>query len=156
MSTATTAPASSTYPLTIYYESACPLCNAEMSNLMLRNTDGLLRFEDVSAPGFNAPPAGTTLHDLLELIHAQKADGSVIKGVEVFRLAYGAVGLGWVTAATRWPLIGTLADRAYPVLARNRHRIPRRLVTFLFETAARRAAQRAAERGHCTADTCAR
>lgn len=156
MSTATAAHASSTYPMTIYYESACPLCNAEMSNLMLRNTRGLLRFEDVSAPGFNDMPTGTTMNDLLDLIHAQKADGSVIKGVEVFRMAYEAVGLGWVTAATRWPVIGPLADRVYPVLARNRHRLPRPLVALLFETAARRAAERAAERGRCTQDTCVR
>ena len=27
------------YPLTLYYESACPLCKAEMQNLMLRNTE---------------------------------------------------------------------------------------------------------------------
>ena len=91
------------YPLTLYYESACPLCNAEMSNLMLRNAGDHLRFVDVSAPDFSELPAGTTMQDLLELIHARRADGRVIKGVEVFRLAYQAVGLGWVSAAMRWP-----------------------------------------------------
>jgi predicted DCC family thiol-disulfide oxidoreductase YuxK len=143
-----------TYPLTLYYESACALCNGEMSNLMLRNTEGKLRFVDVSAPGFDSPPPGTTLDDLLELIHAQKADGSVVRGVEVFRLAYRAVGLDWVVAPTDWLLLGGLADRAYPWIARNRHRIPRRLTHLLFETAARRAAQRAAA-NRCDADgTC--
>ena len=44
------------YPLTLYYESACPLCNAEMSNLMLRNTGGHLLFADVSAPDLPTCP----------------------------------------------------------------------------------------------------
>ena len=145
----------SIYPLTLYYESACPLCNAEMSNLMLRNTEGHLRFVDVSAPDFSELPEGTTMEDLLELIHARTADGRVIKGVEVFRLAYQVVGLGWVSAAMRWPLLRPLAERGYPVLARNRHRIPRGLVRLMFEGAVRRAAERSAA-ARCDAASCAR
>ncbi|HEV8689135.1 MAG TPA: DUF393 domain-containing protein [Ideonella sp.] len=140
-----------TYPLTLYYESACALCNSEMTNLMLRNTEGKLRFVDVSAPGFDSPPPGTTTADLLELIHAQRADGTVLRGVEVFRLAYRAVGLDWLIAPTSWPLLGRLADKLYPVIARNRHRIPRGLTHLLFETAVRRAAERAASR-RCSAE----
>lgn len=142
-----------TYPLTLYYESACPLCNAEMTNLMLRNTEGLLCFTDVSAPAFNDVPAGTTKQDLLDLIHARTVDGRVIKGVEVFRLAYDAVGLKGISSAMRLPVLGRLAEWVYPLLARNRHRIPRRLVGLLFEGAARRAAERAA-RARCDSGTC--
>lgn len=134
------------YPLTLYYESACALCNGEMTNLMLRNTEGKLRFVDVSAPDFDSPPPGTTTADLLELIHAQTADGRVLRGVEVFLHAYRAVGLGWIVEPTRWPVLGGLADRLYPMVARNRHRVPRFVSHLLFETAARRAAERAAER----------
>lgn len=134
------------YPLTLYYESACAMCNGEMSNLMLRNTEGKLRFVDVSAPDFDSPPPGTTRDDLLELIHGQTADGRVLKGVEVFRLAYRAVGLGWVVEPTNWPVLGPLADKLYPVVARNRHRVPRFVSHLLFETAVRRAAERAALR----------
>ncbi len=143
------------YPLTLYYESACPLCNAEMTNLMLRNTDGQLRFVDVSAPDFSDLPAGTTMHDLLNLIHARTADGRVIKGVQVFRLAYETVGLGWISSAIRLPVLGPLADWSYPLLARNRHRIPRRLVSLLFEGAVRRAAERSA-RARCDGESCSR
>lgn len=144
------------YPLTLYYESACALCNGEMTNLMLRNTEGKLRFVDVSAPGFDSPPPGTTVADLLELIHAQTADGRVLRGVEVFLHAYRAVGLGWVVEPTRWPVLGVLADKLYPVIARNRHKVPRVVSRLLFETTARRAAERAAQR-RCTPDgTCTR
>jgi predicted DCC family thiol-disulfide oxidoreductase YuxK len=141
------------YPLTIYYESACPLCHAEMHRLMLRNTGGLLWFADISAPDFGDIPAGTTMQDLLDLIHARTADGRVIKGVEVFRLAYDAVGLKGISYAIRLPVLGPLAEWAYPLLARNRHHIPRRLVALLFEGALRRAAERAA-RAHCRTTSC--
>jgi predicted DCC family thiol-disulfide oxidoreductase YuxK len=143
------------YPLTIYYESACPLCNAEMTNLMLRNTNQLLVFADVSAPGFNALPEGTTLQAMLELIHARRADGAVIKGVEVFRLAYEAVGMNRVASALRLPVLGWMADRSYPWVARNRHRFPRALIRLVFEGDVRRAAERAAE-ARCISATCAR
>jgi predicted DCC family thiol-disulfide oxidoreductase YuxK len=141
------------YPLTIYYESACPLCHAEMQNLMLRNTGGLLRFADVSAPDFSDIPAGTAMADLLGLVHARTADGRVLRGVGVFQLAYQAVGLGWVSSAMRLPVLGRMIEAAYPVLARHRHRIPRRLVSLLFEGALRRAAKRAA-RAHCGTTSC--
>jgi hypothetical protein len=46
----------------------------------------------------------------------------------------------------RMPLLRPLAEWGYPVLARNRHRIPRGLVRLLFEGAVRRAAERSALR----------
>ncbi len=134
----------SVYPLTLYYEAACALCNGEMTNLMLRNTGGLLKFVDVSAPDFKDLPPGTTLKDLMELIHAKKGDGTVIRGVEVFRLAYEAVGLGWVGGLLKVTPLKRLAELGYPMLARNRHRIPRWISHAVFETAIRRAAERAA------------
>ena len=144
----------SAYPLTLYYESACPLCNAEMRNLMLRNTGGLLNFVDVSAPGFSDCPPGTTLDDLMALMHGLTADGRVLRGVEVFRLAYSAVGIPQVAALTSLPLIAPLSERLYRVVARNRHRLPRRLITLMFETGLRRAAERAAQQAHCDDKRC--
>lgn len=144
------------YPLTIYYDASCPLCNGEMSNLMLRNVDGLLAFVDASPANFVSPLAGLSREDLMGLLHARKANGEVIRGVEVFRLAYSAVGLGWVTAPTSWPVLGWLADKAYPVLARNRYRIPRSLVAKLFEGVIRRAAEQAAQRPRCSDTSCQR
>jgi predicted DCC family thiol-disulfide oxidoreductase YuxK len=139
------------YPLTLYYESACALCNGEMTNLRLRNTEGLLRFVDVSDPAFDTPPPGTRKEDLLASMHGLKADGSVIRGVEVFRLAYAAVGLPGVTRALELPVVGPLAERLYPWIARHRHRVPRWVTHLLFETAIRRAAERAAVR-RCVPD----
>ena len=37
----------------------------------------------------------------MERIHAIQADGRIVQDVEVFRLLYEAVGLGWVYAVTK-------------------------------------------------------
>ncbi len=131
-----------TYPLTLLYEEACPLCKLEVDNLKARNTRGLLLFVDVSAPDFDPAPYGVPLSDMLEAIHAVKADGTMVKGVEVFRLAYGAVGLGWLTSPTGLPLLKPLFDRAYVHLARNRHWLSDKFAWLLSGIAAKRAEQR--------------
>lgn len=141
----------STYPLTLLYDEACPLCKLEIDNLKARNGEGLLRFVDVSAPDFDPAPYGVPLSDMLALIHAVKGDGSVVRGVEVFRLAYDAVGLGWITRPTGWPLLKPLFDRAYVHLARHRYFVSRRFAWLLFGIAAKRAERRsrACKEGYC-------
>ena len=49
-------------------------------------------------------------------------DGSLVEGLEVFRRAYAAVGLGWLLAPTRWPLVRDVAEAGYRLFARNRLR----------------------------------
>lgn len=135
---------STTYPLTIYYDASCSLCSAEIENLRVRDRAQRLVFVDASAANFESPLSGATREDLMNIIHARCADGRVVRGVEVFRLAYISVGLGWVATITRLPGVRQCADWAYPVLVRNRYRIPKVLVRLLFEGPAKRAAQRAA------------
>lgn len=146
---------SGTYPMTIYYDASCLLCNTEINNLQRRSTDDRLEFVDISAPGFTSLPPGVTLAQMMALIHARKADGSVIQGMEVFRLAYSAAGIGWVAGALGLPLIGALAERLYPWIARNRQRFPLFLVRWLFEMPVQRAAEKSAAQAHCKpADGC--
>ncbi len=118
-------PASNHYPLTLYFDAACPVCNLEMDNLKARNTEGLLRFVDISDPAFDPAPLGVSLQALNGLLHAQRPDGSLVIGVEVFRLAYGAVGLGHWTAPTQWRLVAPWIDQAYAMFARNRYGLSR-------------------------------
>jgi predicted DCC family thiol-disulfide oxidoreductase YuxK len=92
------------FPLTLLYDGTCPLCNLEMDNLKARNTAGLLKFVDISAPLFDPAPYGATLAEMNGLIHAVLPDGCLVIGVEVFRMAYNAVGLGHLTAPTGWPV----------------------------------------------------
>jgi predicted DCC family thiol-disulfide oxidoreductase YuxK len=134
------------YPLTLMYDGACPVCNLEMDNLKHRNTQGLLAFIDIASPGFDALPYGATLAEMNGLIHAVRPDGSLVIGVEVFRLAYGAVGLGQLTAPTAWPLLRPLIDAAYAIFARNRYGFSRAFMPLLSALRRARAKGRTAGR----------
>jgi predicted DCC family thiol-disulfide oxidoreductase YuxK len=139
------------YPLTLLYDGACPVCNLEMDNLKARNTEGLLQFVDISVPFFDTAPYGATLEEMNGLIHAQRPDGTLVVGVEVFRLAYGAVGLGHLTAPTGWPLIKPLVDAAYAMFTRNRYATSRLAMPLITRISAVRAAKRSQA---CTQDRC--
>ncbi len=114
---------STDYPLTLFFDGRCPVCRTEMTMLGSRHRSRRLRFEDVHAEGFT-PPAGATLADLLAAIHARTADGRIVVGVETLRLAYRAVGLGWLVAPTAWPLLRGPSERAYRWFARHRFEMP--------------------------------
>jgi predicted DCC family thiol-disulfide oxidoreductase YuxK len=131
------------FPLTLLYDGACPVCNLEMDNLKARNTAGMLKFVDIAAPFFDPAPYGTSLEAMNGLIHAARPDGSLVIGVEVFRLAYGAVGLGHLAAPTGWPLFKPAFDVAYKVFARNRYGISSAVGPVLTRVAAWRATKRA-------------
>ena len=130
------------YPLTLLYDESCPICKLEVENLKARNRQNHLQFIDVSVPDFDTSPYGVSQEEMMAIIHAVKPDGSLVKGVEVFRLAYTAVGLGWITAATAWPIFRPISDWAYRHIARNRYRLSGRFSGILFRLAAKRAEQR--------------
>ena len=130
------------FPLTLLYDGACPVCNLEMDNLKARNTAGKLKFVDISVPFFDTTPYGATLAQMNGLIHAVRADGQRVVGVEVFRLAYGAVGLGHLTTATGWPVLKPAFDAAYAVFARNRYAVSAAFMPLLERVRAHRAAKR--------------
>lgn len=142
------------YPLTLYYDASCPLCNAEMSNLMLRNTAGRLAFVDASAADFTSPVAGLDRAQMMVAMHGVWADGRVSRGVDAIHEAYVAVGLGHLTAFTQWPGVSACLAWLYPRFARNRHLVPRWLVHVVFEGPIRRAAQAAHGRMDCRATGC--
>src|SRR3954452_6282278 len=112
-----------TYPLTLLYDAQCPVCALEMDHLRARGRDGRLLFIDIAQPGFDAGRFGLGFEAVDAEIHAIRPDGSVIKGVEVLRLAYAAVGLGWVMHPTGWAPLRPLFDLGYRVFARHRRRI---------------------------------
>lgn len=108
----------------VLYDGDCPLCRREIAGLRkLDRGRGRIDFEDIAALGFDAARYGTDHATLMARIHAVLPDGRLIEGVEVFRRAYAAVGLGWLLAPTRWPGLRRLADAGYRWFARNRLRL---------------------------------
>src|SRR5579862_4847317 len=105
------------------YDGECPFCLREVRWLRRRNHRGHLAFEDVSTSDFDPTPYRATREELLGVIHGVFPDGKVVSGVEVFRQAYRAIGLGWLLAPTGWPGLRWIFDRLYRVFARNRIRL---------------------------------
>lgn len=107
----------------ILIDGECPLCRHEARLLQrLDRGRGLLALTDIAAPGFDAASIGRTFEDVMGSIHGVTEDGRVVSGMEVFRRAYGAVGLGWVLAPTGWPVLRPIFDRMYRWFAANRLR----------------------------------
>jgi predicted DCC family thiol-disulfide oxidoreductase YuxK len=146
------------FPLTLLYDASCPVCRLEMHALrerdLAKHPDApLLRLVDMSAPGFDAAPYGATLSEMNALIHAMRPDGSLVVGVEVFRLAYGAVGLGKWFAPTGWCWLKPLFDWAYALFARNRYGFSRAM-TPLIEWIERRRIDKTAQRALAASRAC--
>ena len=117
--------------LTIFCDASCPVCSLEMGMLRRRDVAGRLRWVDISAPGFDASAHGFLHRDLDAVIHGVRADGQVVRGLDVLRQAYGAAGLGRWVALTRWPGLRAPSDAAYRLFARHRHAISHALAPWL-------------------------
>jgi predicted DCC family thiol-disulfide oxidoreductase YuxK len=147
----TTHSQASNYPLTLLYDANCAVCSLEMDHLRERNRDARLVFVDISAPGFDPAPYGVTLDAMNAEIHGLRPDGSMLRGVLVLRLAYAAVGLGWVLSPTGWAPLRPLFDAGYRVFARHRQSISRVSGPLIQAVRARRMAKRMQA---CSAGVC--
>src|SRR5437868_4332306 len=144
----------SIYPLTLFYDAACPVCALEMDHLRETDRYGWLRFADIAAPGFDASVHGSTLADMDAEIHGLCDDGTMLRGVEVLRLAYDAVGLGWVMRPTGWGPLRPIFDAGYRVFARNRRGISRTAAPLIRLLRAARARRMAARMQACRDGAC--
>lgn len=112
------------WEIRVLYDGECPLCAREIRALRrLDRGRGRIDFEDIAAPAFDAGRYGLTARDVIDRIHGVLPDGRVVEGMEVFRRAWAAVGLGFLLAPTAWPGLRRIADAAYRAFARNRLRL---------------------------------
>jgi predicted DCC family thiol-disulfide oxidoreductase YuxK len=118
------------YPLEFLYDGNCPICRYDVVRLHNADRYGQLIFIDISAPDFEPKAYGRTRQMLLARIHARRADGVIVEGPEVFRLALSALGYGWLVAPTRWPVLNQVTEITYNWFARNRGSLARRLGRF--------------------------
>lgn len=111
-------------PFTILIDGQCTLCRREAAFMQhLDRGRGLLRIVDITLPDFNPAALGTTMDALMGQIHGIAPDGTLLRGMEVFRRAYGSVGKRRLLAWTAWPVVRPIVDRMYVWFARHRVRI---------------------------------
>lgn len=118
-----------TSQLRILYDGGCPLCLREVRLLRTRDKQRhgdqhVLAFIDIDSASYDpSAHGGITYRDAMGTIHGLSGDGELLSGVEVFRRAYGLVGLGWIYAPTRWPLVQPLVESLYRLWAQWRLRL---------------------------------
>jgi predicted DCC family thiol-disulfide oxidoreductase YuxK len=111
--------------LTLFYDGACPLCQAEILFLSGRNQANLLDFIDIHSEKYDPLKVGVSCEDALAAMYGQYADGTLINGPAVFPEAYRRANLptlAWIfSRKTMQPAL----KLGYRFFAKNRHAISR-------------------------------
>jgi predicted DCC family thiol-disulfide oxidoreductase YuxK len=117
-----------TWQIKLLYDGACPLCLREVNFLTKRDAGrGLVAFVDIADPDYQPQDnGGIDFKTAMGRIHAVLPDGTILKNVEVFRQIYEILGIGWVYAITKLPLVGAIVDGAYGFWADRRLWLTRR------------------------------
>ena len=119
---------SPSWQIKLLYDGECPLCVREVNFLKKRDAGrGIVKFVDIADDRYT-PEAngGIDFETAMGRIHALLPDGTIIKNVEVFRSVYETLGMGWVYAATKLPIIGAIVDTLYGIWADWRLMLTRR------------------------------
>ena len=113
-----------TFPLTVYYDAACPICAGEMHMLKARDTKGMLLMADCSSAAFDEQSLkreGVTRAMMLKRIHARDAAGRWLSGPEVFAVVYRVAGFPRIARLLESRRLRPLLERIYPWIAANRY-----------------------------------
>ena len=147
-----------TYPLTVYFDASCTLCNSEMQNIKLHDIDARLTLVDCSAPDFDESPflsEGITRDVMMNCLHARNDQGEWIKGVDAFEVIYRMVGMASIAKLWGHPLTRPLAVRAYPWMVRHRYLLSKIGLHKIFNLWSRHAARRADKQSRqCSKGSC--
>jgi predicted DCC family thiol-disulfide oxidoreductase YuxK len=111
--------------LTLFYDGACPLCQAEILFLSRRNQAGLLDFVDINSERFDSAKIGVSCEQALAAMYAQYENGLLIQGVTVFSEAYRRADLPFLAWVFSRNSLQSIWQLAYRFFAKNRHAISR-------------------------------
>jgi predicted DCC family thiol-disulfide oxidoreductase YuxK len=110
-------------PFTLFYDGACPLCQAEILFLQSRNQADLLHFVDINSAQYDPQKIGVSCEEALASMYGQIEGESPINGVAVFGEAYRRANLplmAWIFSR-RWMM--PILVPSYRFFAKHRHGI---------------------------------
>ncbi|WP_025041287.1 thiol-disulfide oxidoreductase DCC family protein [Nitrosospira briensis] len=110
----------------VYYNSACPVCNAGIKDQRKRmEACGIkdIQWIDVHAHPEAVEEIGAPLEQVRERLHVRSADGKLSVGADAFaRLWSQTPGQRWLAALLRLPVFRQLTQLAYNLFARLLYR----------------------------------
>jgi predicted DCC family thiol-disulfide oxidoreductase YuxK len=111
--------------LTLFYDGACPLCQAEILFLSGRNQANLLEFIDINSEKYDPLKVGVSCEEALAAMYGQYADGTLINGPAVFPEAYRRANLPTLAWLFSRKTVQPALQMGYQFFAKNRHAISR-------------------------------
>lgn len=149
---------STTYPLTIYFDASCRLCNSEMLNIKLHDSANQLVLIDCSAPDFDDTVCkvnNISQTAMMNRLHAQDTNGNWLVGVAAFEVIYQTVGMASIAKLWGSPLTRPWAERLYPWVVRHRYTLSKIGLPELFGLWSKYAARKAEKRSRlCSEGRC--
>ena len=146
------------YPLTVFFDASCGLCNSEMQAIKIQDTEQHLIFVDCSAASFDDASyraESVTRKAMMECLHVRDNRGVWIKGVPAFELLYRTIGMPVMAICWGGGLTRPLMEHLYPWIARNRLALSRTGLPVLFDVWGKLAARRANKRSRrCSEGQC--
>ncbi len=109
--------------LTLFYDGACPLCQAEILFLSGRNHANLLEFIDINSEKYDPLKVGVSCEQALAAMYGQYADGTLINGPAVFPEAYRRANLPTLAWLFSRETVQPALQMGYQFFAKNRHAI---------------------------------
>ena len=109
--------------LTLFYDGACPLCQAEILFLSSRNQANLLKFIDIHSDQYDPLKVGVSCEEALAAMYGQYADGTLINGPAVFPEAYRRANLPTLAWIFSRKTLQPALQMGYRFFAKNRHAI---------------------------------
>lgn len=146
------------YPLTVFFDESCSLCNSEIQNIKIRDTGQRLHLVDCSYISFDDSPyraEGITREAMMNLLHVRSSNGEWIIGVSAFELLYRTVGMPFLANFWGGRYTRPLTERVYPWIARHRQIISCTGLPIFFKLWGKCEARRALKRSQqCSKGQC--
>lgn len=149
------------YPLTIYFDASCRLCNSEMQNIKRHDFQDQLRLIDCSAAEFDDTPfqaLGFNRELMLNRLHVQDAQSNWIIGVPAFELIYQSIGMTILAQLWGSKLTRPITEWLYPWVVKHRALLSKTGLPAVIDWCGKRAARKAEQRsqqcrkGRCETD----
>ncbi|EAZ92426.1 thiol-disulfide oxidoreductase DCC family protein [Crocosphaera chwakensis] len=112
----------SSWKVKLLYDGDCPLCMREVRFLQKKDKGrGLIKLVDIADEHYDrSEHSNIDYKSAMGRIHAILPDGTILTDIDAFRYVYEVLGMGWVYAITKLPIVGKLANWLYSIWANLR------------------------------------